>query len=329
MRAPGRSLYCHGAAFLSKQLGQNAAIPARDAQVSDEKRQAVMSINTNVAAHNQALGDLLRAARLRRRMSQLDLALTAGISQRHLGFVELGRASPSRELLSKLLDALESSQAERSFVYLAAGFTVPAASQDDALERQTQALQLLTRQCGGIPLVVFDHTWTTLGLNGVGLQLARFLMPRLDWSGIDEQGGGLDMIAATAHPDGLLSQARHPAKIASALLARFEGDRYVEPGVEERIEACCDALGQRFGDYACPTDEDPWSPIDLCFDTEIGPLTFVTMQCLMTPPHAVSLKMPRMELWLPADNQTRNALARASEQFAGARPAIAEVAASG
>ena len=68
------------------------------------------------------VGDLIRDWRARRRMSQLDLALEAGVSQRHLSFVESGRAAPSRDMVEMLCDHLDLPLRERNVVLLSAGF---------------------------------------------------------------------------------------------------------------------------------------------------------------------------------------------------------------
>jgi transcriptional regulator with XRE-family HTH domain len=68
------------------------------------------------------IGTLLRDWRNRRRMSQLDLALDAEISQRHLSFVESGRSQPSREMVLRLADHLDVPLRQRNQMLVAAGF---------------------------------------------------------------------------------------------------------------------------------------------------------------------------------------------------------------
>ena len=76
-------------------------------------------MNTNTAV---AAGEYLRTWRRRRQMSQLNFALLAQISQRHLSFLESGRAAPSREMLLHLAEQLEVPLRERNAMLLAAGF---------------------------------------------------------------------------------------------------------------------------------------------------------------------------------------------------------------
>ena len=68
------------------------------------------------------VGALLRHWRSARRLSQLELALGADVSSRHLSYVETGRSQPSREMVLRLADALEIPLRERNTLLVAAGF---------------------------------------------------------------------------------------------------------------------------------------------------------------------------------------------------------------
>ena len=75
-----------------------------------------------MAATPRPVGDLLREWRQRRRVSQLELALDAEISPKHVSFVESGRAQPSREMILRLAEHLEVPLRERNTLLNAAGF---------------------------------------------------------------------------------------------------------------------------------------------------------------------------------------------------------------
>lgn len=75
-----------------------------------------------VAVHVAGVGGLLRSWRQRRRLSQLDLAVSAGVSARHLSFVETGRSTPSRELVVHLAEHLGVPLRDRNALLLAAGY---------------------------------------------------------------------------------------------------------------------------------------------------------------------------------------------------------------
>ena len=87
-----------------------------------------------------AVGTLLRDWRTRRRLSQLDLASDAGISSRHLSFVETGRSRPSREMVLHLADHLDVPLRARNALLIAAGYAPTFHATDlDAPEMQTRA----------------------------------------------------------------------------------------------------------------------------------------------------------------------------------------------
>ena len=96
----------------------------------------------------RSLGDHLREWRQRRRMSQLDLALEAEISQRHLSFIESGRATPSREMLLHLAERLSVPLRERNPLLLAAGFAPVFAERkldDPALQPARRAIDMVLK----------------------------------------------------------------------------------------------------------------------------------------------------------------------------------------
>src|SRR3974390_85072 len=94
------------------------------------------------------VGEHLREWRQRRHLSQLDLAVDAEISARHLSFVETGRAAPSREMVLKLAERLDVPLRERNVLLVAAGFApaFPQRSLDDPmLKSARQAIDLVLR----------------------------------------------------------------------------------------------------------------------------------------------------------------------------------------
>src|SRR4051812_35244188 len=80
------------------------------------------SVNGAFAVGDESFGELLRSWRQRRRVSQLDLAIEAEVSARHVSFLETGRARPSREMVMKLSEELEVPLRHRNRLLVAAGF---------------------------------------------------------------------------------------------------------------------------------------------------------------------------------------------------------------
>ncbi|HST63057.1 MAG TPA: helix-turn-helix domain-containing protein, partial [Longimicrobium sp.] len=114
------------------------------------------------------VGALLREWRQRRRYSQLALALEAGISARHLSFLETGRAAPSRDMLNRLAEQLEVPARHRNALYLAAGYAPQYRERtldDAALTDVRRAAELMLASLEPCPALLIDRHWTLLAAN--------------------------------------------------------------------------------------------------------------------------------------------------------------------
>src|SRR5215203_273501 len=120
------------------------------------------------ATATPGVGDLLRDWRLRRRLSQLDLALEAGVSARHLSFVETGRARPSREMVLHLAEQLDVPLRERNDLLLAAGFAPVYGRRglDDAdMSAVRRAIDLVLTAYEPFPALVVNRSWQLVAGN--------------------------------------------------------------------------------------------------------------------------------------------------------------------
>ena len=126
-----------------------------------------MAVMTDVIERPR-VGPLLREWRQRRRMSQFDLALEAGVSARHLSFVETGRSRPSAEMVVHLAEQLEVPLRERNQLLLAAGYA-PAYGQrgldDPDMEPVRETLERLLAAHEPNPALVIDRHWGMLAAN--------------------------------------------------------------------------------------------------------------------------------------------------------------------
>ena len=114
------------------------------------------------------IGASLREWRERRRMTQLELALEAGVSARHLSFVETGRSRPGREMLLRVLRRLEVPFREQNQLLVAAGHApaLPERSLADAqLQPVRDALDAILRGHEPYPAVVADRVWNLVAAN--------------------------------------------------------------------------------------------------------------------------------------------------------------------
>jgi transcriptional regulator with XRE-family HTH domain len=202
---------------------------------------------TDLAAPDLRIGPLLRSWRERRRLSQLDLALEAGVSARHVSFVETGRSRPSAEMVLHLADQLDVPLRDRNAMLLAAGYA-PAFKERplDAPEMTPvrDALQLLLDGHDPYPAVAVDRRWNLVAANhGLGILL---------------EGVAPELLRAPAnamrialHPDGMAPHVVNLAVYRADLLERVRrvaaatGDPFFYELLEE------------LGGYPAPDEDAP------------------------------------------------------------------------
>lgn len=125
------------------------------------------------------VGQLLREWRTARRLSQLDLALDAHVSARHLSCVETGRAAASRELIARLADALDMPLRERNALLVAAGFApryAESALATPAMAQVRRAIEAMLAQQEPYPAFLLNRHWDVLAANRAALRCNRFAL---------------------------------------------------------------------------------------------------------------------------------------------------------
>ncbi|MFS8201281.1 helix-turn-helix domain-containing protein [Streptomyces sp. CWNU-52B] len=166
------------------------------------------------------VGPLLRGWRERRRVSQLELALRAGSSARHISFVETGRSRPSEEMVLRLAEHLDVPVRERNSLLLAAGYAphYPQTPLDDpTLDALREGMEQLLRGYEPYPALVVDATYDVVAAN-------RGVLMLLD--GVPEHllAPPLNAVRLTLHPEGLAPRIRNLREWRGHLLARVERD---------------------------------------------------------------------------------------------------------
>src|ERR1700759_3550236 len=114
------------------------------------------------------LGELQRYWRQERGISQLELSMDTGISQRHLSFVESGRSAPSRDFLSIVSDALNIPLRERNVLLLASGFAPQYSEQSldaEQLAIINRAIDRMLQNHEPHPAIVLDRHWNVVRTN--------------------------------------------------------------------------------------------------------------------------------------------------------------------
>jgi transcriptional regulator with XRE-family HTH domain len=266
----------------------------------------------SAAMAREGVGALVRDWRLRRRRSQLDLALDAGVSTRHLSFVETGRARPSPELVLTLAERLDVPIRDRNELLLAAGYApryaetpLDAASMD----RVRASLRRMLDAHDPFPGVVVDRQWNVVLANrGAGALVAD--LP------VEVTGPPLNIFRASLHPDGLAARTLNLDEWAAYLYGQLR--RAVTSAGDDPVLG---ALLDEVSTYPCiarlgPTDrlarpgEDLVLPLRLAVGDTVLSL-FTTMTRFGTPLD-VTLDELAIELFFPADRTTEQALRQRS-----------------
>ncbi len=163
-------------------------------------------------------GPLLRRWRERRRLTQMELALDAGVSTRHLSFIENGRSQPSTEMVLLLAERLEVPIRGRNELLLAAGYApvFPERPFDDPeLTAVREALDLILSGQEPSPAVVVDRHWNIVAANRAMAAMAAQVDPALLEPPMNAMRIGL-------HPEGFMRQILNPGDVQAHFIGRLE-----------------------------------------------------------------------------------------------------------
>jgi transcriptional regulator with XRE-family HTH domain len=275
----------------------------------------------NILTHTLPI--TLQQARKARRLSQLELSLRMGVSQRHVSFVESGRAKPSRTLLMSWLQELDAPLAVRNAAMLQAGYAPAfsaAALTDPLLAQANDALVQLLQAHDPMPAFVMDAMWNVLHFNQGGLWLATLLMPDLAAglakdvvvSPADAAPASVNMLDMLAHPRGFTRDILNLHEVGPALLAHLRDDALVQPALRPKVEAFAALLRDRLGAQhlhsGWPYQTAP--VLTTRFDTPHGELAFFSMFSTFGTPQDITLASLRVEHLFAADAATRAVVAR-------------------
>lgn len=254
------------------------------------------------------VGELLRRWRERRRLSQLDLALAAEISTRHLSFVETGRASPSRDMVLRLGEHLGVPLRERNQLLLAAGYA-PEYSESslDApeLAAAREAVRRVLRGHEPYPAVVVDRYWNLVDANTSIELLTEGADPRL-------LAPPANVLRLALHPDGVAPRVLNLGEWRADLLARLR--RQVEATADTRLAELYDevrAFPGGTGDPGptVPSGGDIFVPLRLRHGT--GELSFFSTIATFGTPTDITVSELVIESFYPADAATADRLGHA------------------
>lgn len=250
-------------------------------------------------------GALLRDWRQRRHLSQLALAVEAGISQRHLSFVESGRAQPSREMVLRLAEHLAVPVRERNGMLTAAGFaSIYRERSLDApeLAAARDAVERIIQGHAPHPALAVDRHWNLVIANrAVEVLLGALAGPM--------PGGPVNVLRLTLHPDGLSRHILNLAEWREHILVRLLRD------VQRSGDPVLAGLLEELRQYPSPPLQDPVVvgrdeiavPFRLAGPT--GPLSFLGTTTVFGTAVDVTLSELVIEAFFPADAATAAAMA--------------------
>ncbi|MFI8100377.1 helix-turn-helix domain-containing protein [Streptomyces sp. NPDC086023] len=250
------------------------------------------------------VGPLLRTWRERRRISQLDLAIRAGSSARHISFIENGRSRPSEEMVLRLAEHLEVPVRERNALLLAAGYApryTETPLDAPSMEALREGLDTLLTGYEPYPALVVDATYHVVAANrGITMMLDglpdHLLVPPLN------------AMRITLHPEGLASRILNLREWRGHLLAQME--RQIALARSEPLRVLYEEVAAYPLPAPHPEDpgEDP-APVPyfaLPLRIELGgqALSFVSSISTFNTPMDVTVAELAIETMLPADPAT-------------------------
>lgn len=254
------------------------------------------------AAKALPFGTRLREWRRRRRLSQLGFALEADISQKHLSFLESGRARPSRDMVIRLAERLEVPLRERNVLLLAAGFAPPYQARkldDPSLAPARRAIDQVLAGHEPFPAVAVDRHWTMIAANSVA--------PRL-FADVEDK-------RLIEPPINVLRLSLHPGGLAPKILELGAWRAHILERLRRQIAATADEglmrLMAELRAYPGPEDDtaeehDVFVPLRLT--TPFGCLSFFSTIAVFGTPTEVTLSEIAIESFFPADEETRRTL---------------------
>ncbi|AMM16810.1 MAG: helix-turn-helix transcriptional regulator [Pseudomonadota bacterium] len=255
------------------------------------------------------LGTLLRQWRSTRGRSQFDLSLDAGVSQRHVSFIESGRSAPSRQTLLNLAQALDIPLRERNALLLAAGFA-PMYSEGawnaEEMQSVTGALARMLKQHEPFPAVVMDRYWNVLLPNE---SAPRFFNRFIDLSA---RKTPRNMLHLMFDPDGMRPFIANWEEVARSLIQRVHREsvgRVIDEKSRELIDALLAYPDVKTGwksaetlDAGPATRSTPVIPISFAKDG--ATLNYFSMVTTVGTPQTVAAEELRIESLFPADDAT-------------------------
>lgn len=262
-----------------------------------------------VASIPNPVGELLRTWRRRRNLSQLELALNASVSARHLSFLETGRARPSREMVIRLAEELEVPLRERNAILMAAGFAPIYAErtlESAEMAPVREAIDRFLRAHEPYPAVVVDRHHNLVAGNDALDLLLEGVAPEL----LEPPANGMRI---ALHPQGMAPRTLNLPEWSSHLLQRVRRQAHITGDAE--LAALYDELAAYPGVHIEPQAAEV-RPADIVLPLRLrdsqggGELAFFSTLSTFGTAADITLSELAIEAFYPANAHTAMRLLR-------------------
>ena len=248
------------------------------------------------------VGALLKRWRSHRGLSQLALALEAGLSARHLSFLETGRSRPSPASLRALADALGIPLRERNALFEAAGFAPPYAESslsapDAAYHRRL--IEAVLRRHEPYFAVAIDRHWDVRLRN----EAAARSLERYAGTGAAPEGSPPNLARLLLHPEGLMTCLLNGPEVAAHFVARLRQESLRNP-LDERLAQLVAEMESYAGARAVPSGPLGGAPLALDLLVDGHRLALLPTVLAFDTARSVALEELRIETFFPADEAT-------------------------
>ena len=258
-------------------------------------------------SHNHGFASGLRAWRRQRGLSQLELAGRAAISQRHLSFMELGRAAPSRDMVMRLAAALDVPLRQQNALLTSAGFA-PVWRQTELAAPEfadiSRALDYMLAQQEPFPAVAVDRHWNLLRANAGAVRLVEFLVGPL------APDTPVNLADALVAPDVLRPHLSNWAEVVRYFVRSVEADAAADgaPETAALLERLLGYQGVREALSAPPAELATTPVLPMHFRKGAAELKLFTTIATLGTPQDITLQELRVECFFPMDSETAGIL---------------------